>query len=256
MLRSMKALRGYKILTIDGEIGTAREFYFDDKYWTIRYLVVDTGKWLPGRQVLISPFALRKPDWSKKLFPVNLTKEQVENSPPMDEARPVSRQKEMELVTYYNWPTYWTGLGVRTPGAVPMPHEQVNREKTSSEAKSEDLHLRSSREVINYNIQALDGEIGHVDDFIIEDETWIIRYMVVDTRKWLHWLPGGKKVLISSAWFSKVVWSEKTVYVDLPRDRIKDSPEFDPATPINRKYEIMLFDFYGRPKYWIDVDEE
>jgi len=255
MLRSMKELRGYNMLASDGEIGKAHEFYFDDQFWLIRYLVVDTGKWLPGRLVLISPYSLGRPDWSEKVFPVNLTKEQVEKSPEIDIARPVSRQHEIALAKYYNWPRYWTGARAMASGAfiVPPKKEDDQKAKESTEQDEGDPHLRSSREVIGYSIEASDGEIGHVEDFIIEDESWIIRYMIIDTRKWLHWLPGGKKVLVAPTWIHRVDWSESKVYVDLTRDQVKNSPEFDPSTPVNREYEILLHDYYGRPKYWINV---
>jgi hypothetical protein len=255
MLRSMKELYGYKMHAIDGEIGKAHEFYFDDQFWLIRYLVVNTGNWLPARLVLISPFSLGQPDWSARLFPVNETKEQVKNSPEIDIAVPVARQHEIALAKYYNWPRYWTGNAAEIPGAfvIPLKQETNIEEEQDIEENEGDPHLRSSREVIGYNIEASDGEIGHLEDFIIEDESWIIRYMIVDTRKWLHWLPGGKKVLIAPTWIDRIDWAEATVYVDLTRDQVKDSPEFDPSTPVNREYEVLLHDYYGRPKYWTKV---
>lgn len=249
MLRSMKELRGYKIQTTDDEIGKAHEFYFDDQFWLIRYLVVDTGNWLPGRLVLISPHSLAKPDWAAKIFPVNLSKEQVESSPEIDIAKPVSRQHEVELAKYYNWPPYWSGAEARVAGAFAVPPKAEEQQK---EEKG-DPHLRSSREVIGYSIEASDGEIGHVEDFIVDDESWIIRYMIVDTRKWLHWLPGGKKVLIAPAWIKRTDWSESKVRVDLSKEQIKNSPQFDSSAPVNREYEILLHDYYGRPKYWINI---
>jgi len=249
----MKELRGYKIQAMDGEIGKVHQFYFDDQFWLVRYLVVDTGKWLPGRLVLISPYSLGQPDWSGKLFPVNLTKDQVENSPEIDMARPVSRQHEIAMAEYYRWPTYWTAIGMAGAFAVPPKKEMDRNAKKSAEQNENDPHLRSSREVIGYGIEASDGEIGHVDDFIIEDESWIIRYMIVDTRKWLHWLPGGKKVLVAPTWIHRVDWSESKVFVDLTRDQVKNSPEFDPSAPVNREYEMLLHDYYGRPKYWINI---
>lgn len=252
MLRSLEKLNNYRIHATDGELGKVRDFYFDDQYWTIRYIIADTRKWLPGRLVLISPFVLQEPDWFNDKLPVDLTTDQVKESPEIDEAKPVSRQKEAELVRYYGWPTYWAGVGNETPGALPISGEAVaEREvKETTGQEENDPHLRSTQEVFQYQIHAKDGEIGHVDDFIIEDNTWIIRYLIIDTRKWLHWLPGGKKVLISPQWVRKVDWAESEVIVDLSREQIENSPEFDPSVPVNRDYEVRLYDYYGRPVYW------
>jgi hypothetical protein len=238
----MKELYGYNIRAIDGEIGMVHDFYFDDRFWKIRYMVVDTSKWLSGRKVLISPVALGEPNWKEKMFPVSLNKEQIKNSPETDEDKPISRQHESELHEYYSWPFYWDYEAIANVGR--MVSSQAEK-KTATEEK--DPHLRSTREVDGYNIQTTDGEFGHVEDFVVEDDNWIIRYMVVDTRKWLP----GKKVLISPSWVEKISWSDAEVYVDLSQEKIKDSPEFNPRQPVNRDYEERLYDFYGRPKYWI-----
>ena len=254
MLKSVKNLRGYTIQATDGEIGKVHEFYFDDKLWEIRYLVVDTGGWFSGRRVLISPTALGQPDWKQEIFPVSLTKEQVENSPDTDMEKPISRQYESKLYQYYNWPIYWgepayidaeTAAKLRAKALTAAEKAKVAEEAEEEEDKGSS-HLRSTGEVIGYNIQANDGEIGHVEDFIVDDETWIIRYMVIDTRDWLP----GKKVLVASQWIENVTWAESKVYVELSRESIKNSPEFDPSAPVNREYEEKLYDYYGRPKYW------
>jgi hypothetical protein len=235
----------------DGDIGKVREFLFDDLIWTVRYLVVDTGNWLIDQLVLVSPKSLNQPNWDSQTLPVNLSKEQVENSPPISEDEPVSRQKESELHSYYGWPPYWRMIpGMTGPTAVPTvpPVVQEGLEKEGSEeGESDDSHLRSTREVIGYHIQATDGDIGHVSDFILDDEIWQIRYLVVDTGNWLP----GRRVLISPAWIDDVSWREKSVVVNLSQESIKHSPEYNPAEPVNREYEVRLYDFYGRPKYWI-----
>lgn len=264
MLRSVKELIGYRTLTKDELGGVVHDFLFDDVAWTIRYLVVDTGTWLPDRKVLIAPAALGKPDWETQLLPLHLTGEAVENSPDIDVHQPISRQQELELLEHYQWPIYWTdtspgptGLrGLRPEHSLEARKGAAIKEKDVDEEVAEqviagqqsgDPHLRSSGEVIDYHIQAVDGEIGHVEDFIADDESWMIHYMVVDTRNWLP----GKKVLVSPRWISQVNWSESKVLVELTQEAVKDSPEYDPAAPINREYETRLYDYYGRPKYWL-----
>jgi hypothetical protein len=240
MLRSAKSLYGYTIRAKDDDIGKVHEFYFDDGTWTIRYLVVDTGSWLLGRRVLLSTTAVDEPEPEKQAFPVALTKEQVERSPHFGSDKPVSRQMEADLHTHYGWTPYWSGAG--TAPAVAAARMAAIREPG-------DPHLRSAREVTNYRIHATDGEIGHVEDFIVESTMWIIRYMIINTRNWLP----GRSVLVAPAWVSKVSWAKSKVFVDLDKEMIKNSPEFDPSAAVNREYELRLYDYYGRPKYWTQV---
>jgi uncharacterized protein YrrD len=247
MLRSLKELYGYALQATDGEIGTVEEFYFDDEKWAVRYLVANAGSWLTGRLVLISPLALGEPDWGSQRLPVKLTREQIRNSPDIDTAKPISRQHEIDYYQYYGWPYYWAGAETWGVSPLPLaaPPPPPPAEKASGQAPG-DVHLRSSREVEGYHIQARDGEIGHVEDFIVDDETWRLRYLVVDTRNWWP----GKKVLVAPEWIARISWEEALVHVDLTREAIKAGPEFDPGQPINREYEARLYDYYGRPVYW------
>jgi len=248
MLRSVKDLHDYKIRARDGDVGTVEAFLFDDEFWTIRYLVADTGSWLVEKLVLISPVALEQPEWDNRMFPVNLTKKQIENSPDIDADKPVSRQHELRLNQYYNWPLYWTGVGMSTMAAPSMPPVDLAEEEVEGAAEAdEDEHLRSTKEVLDYHIRATDGDIGHVEDIIVGDESWIVRYFVVDTR---NWLPGGRKILVSPEWVDHIDWAGARVHLDLPCEMVEKSPEFDPAEPIDREYEERLYDFYQRPKYW------
>ncbi len=248
MLRSLKELIGYKLLARDGEVGTVRDFLFDDVLWTIRYQVADTGGWLTGRQVLLPPPVLGKANWTSGEFPVSLTKKQVEESPPIIEDKPVSRQHEFELMQFYGLKPYWVG-GV-TGGDFPQEIAEPKSDEEEGQVIAEEMddpHLRSVDEVIGYHIQAVDNSVGHVDDFLIDDESWVLRYLIVDTRNILP----GKKVMLSLLWVSQVKWEESTVYMDVPERYIKEGPEFDPNEPINREKEEVLFDFYGRPRYWL-----
>ena len=253
MLRSIKEMHGFKIQAKDGEIGKVDEFFFDDHTWTIRYLVADTGTWLIDNRVLISPASIGKPDWNKKIFPVNLTKEQVENSPKSRNDKPVSRQHEVDLAYYYNWPSYWTGIMEPNIGSVqPLPgfaYNNTQSEITELEEKEKhgDPNLRSTNEVINYNINAKDESIGHVEDFLVDDDNWIIRYLIADTH---NWLPGGKKVILSLNWIKDIRWPDSSVKVNLTKEEIKNSPEYDPSIPTKREYEDALHEHYNKPKYW------
>ncbi len=261
MLLSVEQVRGADIRASDGTIGTADDFYFDDAQWYARYVVVDTGGWLSGRKVLITPYAVGAYDPARRELAVSLTREQVANSPDIDTDKPVSRQYEARLHDYYGWSPYWgegliPGIPPLTPEAGPayvgdpvasqVSPAQVEEARSRIEKEPGDPHLRSARSVIGHYIKAADGDIGHVEDFLIDGDNWAIRYMVVDTRNWLP----GKKVLVSPQWIESVNWFEKNVQVDLSRDQIKASPEYDPSQQIERGYENRLFGFYGRAPYW------
>lgn len=253
MLCKANTLKGYALDSLDGVIGRVKEFYFDDNHWAIRYLVADTGNWLTGRQVLISPFALVDVNIEEKLIAINLTKKQIENSPSLDNDQPVSRQFEESYNGYYEWPMYWEGPYMWGSYPYIVRDSEKWRESTQAE-KAWDPHLRSTREVSGYHIQASDGEIGHVDDFIIDDETWAIRYLVIDTRNWWP----GKKVLISPTWIERVNWIESKVFVNLPGEAIKQAPEYTEESLLTRDYETILHIHYNRKGYWVDepVDKE
>ena len=247
MLRSIKELHNYVLHAEDGEIGRCKDFLFDDRFWAIRYMVADTGKWLPGRKVIVSPISLGEPDWKSRVFPVRLTKKRIENAPGLDENAPVSRQYEISWTQYYGWPHYWGGTHVWGSYHLPgLLYEEKLPQKKIVQIDAGDDHLRSVDEVTGYHIQATDHKIGHVEDFIADSETWTIRYMVVDL---LNWLP-GRKVLVAPDWISSLDWAERKVFVDLTKEEVKDSPKYDPSAPVNREYEARLYDFYGRPEYW------
>jgi uncharacterized protein YrrD len=240
-------LRSYQLDSLDGVIGKVEEFYFDDRHWTIRYLVAETGKWLSGRQVLLSPYALGSVASEKQLITVSLTKKQIENSPALSSDKPVSRQFEEAYYGYYGWPTYWNGANVW--GFFPSPVIGLEVRQELADVKNAwDFHLRSTRNVAGYHIQASDGELGHVEDFIVDDRTWTIRYLIVDTRNWWP----GKKVLVSPQWIERVSWTESKVFVNLSRETIKQSPEYTEEALLTRDYETGLHRHYNRQGYWVD----
>jgi|SRR5690348_280231 len=249
MKRSIKSLEGYTLKETDGEIGKVDEFYFDDVSWTIRYLVIKTGNWFSGKKVLISPKALLTPDWENKTFPVNLTKSQIENSPDIDTEKPVSRQHEEELFTYYTWDPYW-GDGAHGAGIFgAMPGDLYENEIEAGPAVPvensgpQDPHLRSFDEVKGYTIHATDGEIGKVTDYIVDDSDWRINYLVVDTGDWLN----SKNILLPAGWIKQVKWDNSIVIVNVTVEQVQNCPVFDPDQPLNAADEKILFDYYGRP---------
>lgn len=232
----------------NGEIGKVREFYFDDETWTVRYLVVETGSWLSGRSVLIVPKFLGPVDRKKQTIAVSLTKEQVKRSPSINTDRPVSRQHEAEYLAHYGLLPYW-----RAPGGFGLGFSEAYYDprllaapKSPSDAqrkkKKGDPHLRSSREVTGYRIEAGDGHVGHVEDFIIDDETWRVHYLVADTRAWWP----GKMVLVAPSWIEKISWRSGEVSICLPRTVLRRAPEYDASLPVSAKYEQRLLSYYKK----------
>lgn len=248
MLDKVKTLKGYKLDGLDGEIGKVEEFFFDDQHWTIRYLVADTGNWLMERQVLISPYALISVIREKKHITVNLTKKQIEDSPPLSSNMPVSRQFEEAYHEYYKWPMYWGGPYMWGYYPDIVSDRKKWKETSAMGTKGMDHHLRSTHDASGHHIQAGDGEIGHVEDFIIDDKTWAIRYLIIDTRNWWP----GKKVLVSPKWIERVSWNDSKVFVNLSRVTIKESPEYTEESLLTRDYESRLHDHYKRQGYWVD----
>jgi len=252
MLRNIKEILGYTLQARDGEIGRCRDFLFDDENWAIRYMVAGTGKWLPGREVLISPISVEKPEWATKRLSVKLDREQIKSAPPLKEHMPVSRHYEKKLSHHYDLPYYWVGTGLwgahtMPPLLYPDSRGQANaeEEQSSDNITPKDSHLRSVKEVTGYKLEAADGGIGNIEDFIMDDQIWRVRYVVVETGGWLP----GRKVLVSPSWVDNIDWAGQRVTVDLKTDEVKNSPEYDPSEPVNQKYELRLYDYYGRPIY-------
>jgi hypothetical protein len=252
MLHSSKNLRKFHVHAQDGDIGAITDAYFDDDRWTLRYLVVKTGGWLSGREVLVSPYSVSAVDDGDRSIVTRLTRAQVEASPSIDVAKPISRQQEADYLSYYGYPLYWPYATLWAWGAVPVivpPDPRVVEELEAERrqaADTADTHLRSVRDSMGYHIQATDEPVGHAEDYLFEDDSWAIRYLVVDTRNWLP----GRHVLVSTQWIREVSWPERSVAVDLSRSAIENSPEYDPDNLPSRSYETDLHKHYARPGYW------
>jgi PRC-barrel domain len=254
MMQVILPLKGFAIEVTDGRIGTVVDFLFDDATWKVRWLVVDCGSWLTGRKVLIHPSAISRADLEHQQFIVSLTKAQVEASPQLAEDQPVSQQMENHLYTYYGWDPLWSGPYLDgMPGAMSWPYmapPYFGLGLTTGDAHGDgsvlqgaDPHLRSVDEVAGYRIHAVDGEVGHVENFMIDDADWSIHYFIVDTRNW--WF--GKRVLISPFAVKSIDWFDRHVELNVSREQVKSSPSWDPLDAFTQIYAKRLHSHYGWP---------
>jgi sporulation protein YlmC with PRC-barrel domain len=250
MLCKTSILKGYTIAASDGRIGTVSDLLFDDSNWQVRWLVVDTGNWLSGRKVLLRPKFLEQLDPKHHEFGFALTMQQVKDSPDVDTDLPVSRQTETDIYHYYGWSPYW-GDGLFTDsygyaGGDWRVNPALGSISSASliagdQKNSDDPHLRSIQAVTGYYIGATDGEIGHIDDFILEDADWSIHYLIVDTKNW--WF--GKKVLISTQSAKQIDWADKCVHLNVDCQKVKDSPVYDASTLVDAAYDDAFLTYYG-----------
>lgn len=248
MLRTLHQITHCTLAASDGEIGSSRDVYFDHEYWVVRYLVVNTGGWLSGREVLIASRALGEVDPEKHRVPVSLTREQVKNSPDVSTDRPISRKEEAFHYQYYGWPAYWGGVGTEmdpfflgtglNPLLVKPP---LPRDEMGGETNELDTRLRSAREVKGYHIQAQDGDIGHVDEFLVDCISWQIQYLVLETKNWWP----GRKVVIPTTSFHNIDWFTRTITVNLTRAEIQGAPEYTPDQ-LNPHYAENLRTYFTR----------
>jgi sporulation protein YlmC with PRC-barrel domain len=253
MLLAISALKGYAIEASDGKIGTVSDFLFDDRTWKMRWLVVDTGTWLTGRKVLLHPSSMRPADYVQRNLPVALTTTQIQGSPDILQDEPVSRQMESNLYGYYGWDPYWSGNfigpGAMSSALAPPRYygDAAVREADDVQSRLDDAdpHLRSIAAVMGYHIRATDGQIGHVENLLVDDTGWGIRYLVVDTSNW--WL--GKHVLVSPYAVQDISWSDHQIRLDVARDQVKASPPWDPSDLIDESYERRLHTHYNWPGY-------
>ena len=232
MLWEASVVGRYRLAGLDGEIGSVRDFYFDDQSWVIRFLIADTGNWLTGIHISIARAALIEVNGGERHISVDMTREQIERSPVLSSQAPVSEQLEAVSFGIYGSPEMGPDKPVRGPAVRGMRR---------------DPHLRSTHHVRGYHVEAADSDIGVVSDFIIDDATWAIRYLVIDTQNWLE----GRHVLISPQWIERVSWSKSRVLISLSREAIEQSPEDLGGSLRTREYETRLHEHYGRRGYWV-----
>jgi len=242
MLQNLKQIEGRALQARDGTVGEVKDFYFDDAQWHIRYLVVETSAWLNSRRVLISPDVIRMTASDPDVIPVDLTMEQVRNSPELNVNHPVAHEQEAALRTYYGWPAYWDAfasfaaplINTLGPGYIP-PAAQT--------APQGDPHLRSANQMVGWRIEATDESIGHVEDFLINETGWRMRYLVIDTGNWLP----GRKVIVAPGWIRNVRWEDRALSLGLSRRSIEASPHYEAKASWNKEYVERLHDYYGVP---------
>lgn len=288
MLHKAKDALGFSVEAIDGYIGTLDDIYFDDQEWAVRYLVVDISDLILDQKVLISPVSVGEPDWENRTIPVSLTKKKISASPQEDTDLPVSRQYEIALRRYYEWPVYWGQVEFLDTREVKKEQTQIPSEEDATEtedtepevseegedetepdsmltmpgerdedeivelefsrAENENLYspqLRNLKDVLGYHIQTSSGEDGVLDDLIIEDADWVVRYLAVNTRTDRH----GKMTLLSLHWVTDVSWGLSRIHVTMTEEDLANSPPYDPAVPVTRDYEKLLYEYYDRLRY-------
>jgi hypothetical protein len=225
MLINTKEIYGDKLSGLDGDLGHVKDFYFDDKTWVIRYLVVDTGSWMPGRLVLLTPHVFARLDQNEKTLDVKLSKKQIEDSPSIASHETVSQQFEERYYRSYGWPMYWRGGGLWGMSGYPLAASPLPRDMAVRRAHEPhaDRHLQNTKAVTGYAIQAIDATIGHVTGFLVDDKNWAIRQLVVETGHWY----AGKEILISLGKVRRISFEESKVFVDLDQADIEGAPESD-----------------------------
>ncbi len=245
MLRRISEVLGYTLDATDGDIGSVEDILFTDNDWIVRYLLVKPGGWLTQSQVMIGREALSEQGWEDEKFVLNITREQIKEAPSLRADQPVSEQHKIGMNAFYYWPPYWQYLGTPLSGTTPIP-TGMPVEPDPADSGDVNRNLRLFKEVKGYHIEADDGTIGHLEDLVMDDTCWCIRYAIIDTRNWLP----GRKVLIAPEWIETFRWEDKEMDVNLTQEQIKESPEYDSSKPIDRQYEEALHNHYGCDKYW------
>ncbi len=243
MYRSLAELIGYKVRSSDGIAGKIKDFYFRDTDWKVNYLIVDTNTWLPGRKVLVSPSVVEEADFPEQTIDISITKEAIENSPPISMDEPVSVQKEKELSEHYSWPFLMSDPMSGYATAKIIEEEKKRERKSKGQSEEPDNILRSVSEILGYSVNSADEKFGEIEDFIIDFENWNIKALVVFTGNWL----AGKTVLLKPNAVKDIKWKQSTVETELHSDEIRNGPAFDPFAAVNAELKVQLYDYHGRP---------
>ncbi|MFW5897624.1 MAG: PRC-barrel domain-containing protein [Halanaerobium sp.] len=259
MLRKLKNLKGFTIHGRDGDLGKARDFYFDQHRFIMRYLLVDTGNWLKHEQTLISTDSFKEINYENNEILVDLSSDELEEAPSLEKNKPISKLMEEKVVKHFEWPLYWSthhptdGPSIQSGSLIRKKlfnFENLDDQEKEEKEKEIESNLRSFNEVRGYHIQAQDKEFGHLEDLFVDEENWIIRYLLIDTRNILP----GKDVLIAPEWLKNISWNKEKIYVSKTKEEIKNAPEYREEKTdnlVHRSYEEKLYDHYDELKYWL-----
>ena len=247
MLTSLSGLDDYAVVgpADDGHLGRVRDTYFDDRRWSIRHLVVETGHWPGHQRVLISPWSVRGLDPGRRVVRTDLTRHQLAESPDADTDRPVSGQHPVDLARYYGFygfPYHWLGTAsVSEQWRAAGGGEGAVVTLAPRLRKAGDHHLQSARAVLGYYVHANDDDVGHVSDFLFGDAAWAIRHVVVVLRRGL----ARRRVLVPVGWVARVTWDAGALSVPLAGSVVRAAPAYDPAEPLGPDLEARLVRYYG-----------
>jgi len=233
MLRRSGELQWSQVISLDGEIGKVRDVCFDEASWMVRYLIVDTGGWLSGRKVPIDPRSVELIDRNLHTVWVSLSRAQIESSPRIDIGELGAREHEMQLNRHYGYGSCWTH-------SMPWGNGQVSPARRSAaealEIDAPSACLRGARQMLDFTLITVDGHVGLIKDFFFDDETWALRYLIVQTGSWLL----GRRVLVSADRVRRVDWSAESVEVNQTRKQIEYGWEFDADNPPPGDLETAL----------------
>jgi hypothetical protein len=258
MLRKLTDLKGFAVVGKSEDLGTVSDFYFDQQHFILRYLVIDTGSWLQKEKTLLSTAAFTKIDFANSEIQVDLTKPDLEAGPSLEKNKPVSKQMEEKMAQHFDWPLYWTmpdnGPAIQAGTVLRRKLFDFNdfdqSSMSTSNSQAIESNLRSFAEVHKYHIQALDKEFGHLTDLFVDEENWLIRYLLIDTRNILP----GKDVLIAPEWIQNISWNQKKIFISKTKAEIKSAPPYQEQTAkdlVERSYEKELYEHYNEEKYWL-----
>ena len=250
MKLSLKEILGYNIETYDQVTGEIKDFLFDDEYWIIRYVDAGLGINLPDRRVLVPQTFLKETDWDTQNFKVTLSREGLATCPALDKFQPISRLYEEELNKHYRIANYWARNYNSPNNEVDkmthfnLPDQKFNAAPKLIKENQMDTNLRSFNEILGYDILTPDGNLGCVEDLLIDSDNWEIISIILDTSKNQPW---SKKVIIASTWIEEISYMDRQIKISLAIKEVENAPEYDPLAPVNEVLEKRFYNYLGKP---------
>jgi hypothetical protein len=245
-LIKLNDIKTYDCEAADGEIGSYEDMYFDDTYFAVRFLLINTQKWLQGRKILLSPFTVGSIDEQNRLMYIELAQQQIKNSPPLGTNQTVSRHYEEKYFEYYDWPPYWDTIS--WPSTLPLRASAVAASRLSREISPHyENHLHRASQILDCVVSVSEGIIGKLTNFVIDTHYWVIRYLEIDTHNRMN---GTNTALVTPTLILSINWPENRISVDISLDNLQNAPRYDANKPISRDYESRLLQYYGERIYW------